>query len=63
MFRVKGKENLYDFSPYRLAERKGSCQLSTAVKRQMARSGVIACSSVTYENMKFHETGHATDPF
>ena len=63
MVRVKGKENLYDFSPFRLAERKGSCRLSTAVKRQMGRSGVMACSSVTYENMKFHETGHATDPF
>ena len=60
---VKGPESLYDFSPFRLAERKGSCRLSTAVKRQMGRSGVMACSSVKYQSMKFYETGQATDPF
>ena len=63
MVRVKGPEILYDFSPFRLAERKGSCRLSTAVKRQMGRSGVMACSSVTYESMKFYETGQTTEPF
>ena len=63
MVRVKGPENLYDFSPFRMAERKGDCRLSTAAKRQMVRSGVMASSSVTYTSMKFFETGQATDPF
>ena len=63
MVRVKGPEALFDFSPFRLAERKGSCRLSTAVKRRMGRSGVMACSSVTHESMKFYETGQASDPF
>ena len=55
-------KTLYDISPFRLAERKDSCRLSTTVKRQMGRSGVMACSSVRYESMKFYETGQATDP-
>ena len=55
--------SLYNFSPFRLAERKDSRRLSTAVKRQVGRSSVMACSSVTYENMNFYETGQATDPF
>ena len=63
MVRVKGSETLYDFSPFRLAERKGSCKLSTAVKRQMGMGGVIACSSVTHEGIKFFETGQAIDSF
>ena len=63
MVREKGPENPYDYSPFRLAERKGSCGLTTAVKRQMGRSGVMACSSVTFESMKFYETGQVTDPF
>ena len=59
MVRVKGPETLYGFSP----ERKGSCRLSTAMKRQTGRSDVMACTSVTYESIKFYETGQATDPF
>ena len=48
MVRVKGPENVFSyFSGFRLAERKGSCKLSTTVKRQMGRSGVMTCSSVT----------------
>ena len=61
--RVKDSETLYDFSPFGVAERKGSCRLSTAMKRQMGMSGVMACSNVTYKSMKFFETGQATDPF
>ena len=57
MVRIKGSETLYDFSPFRLAERKGSCRLSSAMKRQMRRSDVMACSSLTYDSMKFYETG------
>ena len=63
MVRVKGSKTLYDFSPFRLAGRKGSCRLSTAVKRQMRRSSVMARSSVTYESMIFYETGKAIEPF
>ena len=59
---VKGPEHLYDFSPFRLEERKGSCRLSTAVKRQIRRSGIMACSSAKYGSMKFYESEQATDP-
>ena len=59
--RVIGPGMLYNFSHFRLAERKGSCRLSAAVKRQMGRHGVIACSSVTYENVTFYENGQTTD--
>ena len=63
MVRVKGPETLYDFSSFKLVESKGSCRLSTTVKRQMGRSSVMACSSVTYKSMKIYETGQVTDPF
>ena len=63
MVRVKVPETLYDFSLFSMAERKGSCRLSNSVKREMGRSGVMACSSVTYESMTFYETDQATDPF
>ena len=35
MVRVKGPEIIYDFRPFKLVERKGSCRLSTTAKRQM----------------------------
>ena len=54
--RVKESENLWDFSPLTLTERKVNCRFLTVLKRQMGRSGVMACSSVTCENKKFYET-------
>ena len=58
MVRVKGPENVFsDFSGFRLAARKGSCKLSTTVKRQMGRSGVMTCSSVTLRTWNFMKQG------
>ena len=58
-------ENLWSFNSSSLAEREVICRCFTAVKRQMLTgpclliseiSGVMACISVTYENMKFYKT-------
>ena len=65
MVTLKGPENLLDFNPSRLMERKVSCRFLNTARRQILtrscllmseRSRVMACSSVTYEYMEFYET-------